>query len=163
MIPWKLRTAEVAHFYNPAYLGRLLKEFVSSYQSEKPEGVPYELIFVAIPLIVLKFYRSALPSTIRTQLHNWIQTNSDFKIGYASIVKELLPFVKESLIFLLQRSILSINESGKLVEGPTKFNKKNAKDTEEILNTINKAKFVGKWFAKAGEATTIYALWGIRV
>lgn len=162
MISWDLRPAEVAYFYNPAYVGRLLKEFITSYQSEKPEGVPFELIFIAIPLIILKSFRISLPNTTRTQLHNWIQDNTDYKIEFASIVRELSPFIKESLIFLLQRNILLISENGKLVAGSTRLTKKQAKDTVEILESINKAKFVGKWLAKAGEVTTIYAIWGIR-
>lgn len=163
MISWNTRPTEVAYFYNPAYLGRLLKVFVSSYQSQQPSGVPYELTFVALPLIVLKSFREGLPNTTRTQLHNWIKDNSDYKVGFASIVRELIPFVKESLIFLLNRDILSINESGKLVEGSIRFKRKKTPDTEEIISSINKAKFVGKWFANAGDSTTIYALWGIQV
>ncbi|MGO0258246.1 three component ABC system middle component [Priestia aryabhattai] len=162
MISWNLRTAEVAHFYNPAYVGRLLKEFVTSYQSENPEGVSYELIFIALPLVILRSFRVSLPKSTRTQLHNWIQDNNDYKIEFAVTVRGLIPFVKEALIFSLQKSVLSINDYGKLVAGSKRFNKKQTKDTEEILESINKAKFVGKWFAKAGEVTTIYALWGIR-
>ncbi|WP_428910710.1 three component ABC system middle component [Niallia sp. Krafla_26] len=163
MIPWDSRPPEVAYYYNPAYVGRLLKEFVSSYQSKRPEGVSYELIFVAIPIIILKSFRDALPRSTKTHLHNWIQDNADYKIGFATTVRELIPFVKESLIFLLQRNILSINETGKLLLGTSKLKKRQLKDTDEILESINKAKFVGRWFANSGEVATIYALWGIRL
>ena len=162
MISWELRATEVAHYYNPAYVGRLLKEFINAYENEKPEGVPYELTFIALPLVILKSFRLALPRTIRTQLHNWIEENSDYKVEFAATVKELIPIVKETLIFLLQKNLLIINDNGKLVIGSERLNRKYHRDTEEILESIDKAKFMGKWFAKAGEVTTIYALWGIR-
>jgi hypothetical protein len=162
MISWELRPAEVAYFYNPAYIGRLLKELVASYQAEKSEGISYELIIIALPKVISKSVRQALPNTIRTQFHYWIQENSDFKVYYASFVKELIPFIKESLIFLLRRDILTINERGKIVTGSTRLKKTHVKDTDDIKESIKKAAFVGKWLARAGEISTIYALWGIR-
>lgn len=163
MIPWNLRPSEIASFYNPAYLGRLLREFIASYQGENPEGVTYELTFVAMPLIALKTYSASLPNSSRTPLHNWIQNNSDYKLGFASIINEFIPFVKETLIFLLQRKIIVVNEKGKLIVGPIKIKQRRPKDTDEIIFSIKKAKFVGKWFAKAGDVSTIYSLWGIRL
>jgi len=162
MKSWDNRPDEIAYLYNPGYIGRLLNGFIASYQSVKPNGVPYELIFVAAPLILLKSFQDSLPNSTRTYLHVWIQDNVDLKIDFVLTVKEIMPFVKESLIFLLHRDMLEINDLGQLVIGPKKLKKKQKKDSSEVLYSINKAQLVGRWFGKAGDVETIYALWGIK-
>jgi len=159
---WNQRPDEIAYLYNPAYVGRMLHSLISSYKTIKPKGIPFELIFIAAPLILLKSYRESLPKSTRTYLHNWIQDNADLKIEYNLAVKEVMPFIKESLIFLLHRDMLEINEFGYLVLGSNKLKRTQKKDLPEVTNSINKADLVGKWFAKAGEVETIYALWGIK-
>lgn len=161
MIPWRYRPTEVANLLNPSFCGILLREFVSAYEDERQQGVPYELVFLVLPIVLHKSTREALPRTVRTQMHVWLQRNPSVRIQFADRTRELIPFTKEALIFLMQRQLLSLDSEGLLVIDSGKYKKTIGTGTGEIYDCIKRAKFVGKWFAQAGSSSTIYTMWGI--
>jgi hypothetical protein len=161
MIPWQFRPTEVANLLNPPFCGILLREFVIAYEDERRQGVPYELVFLVLPIVLHKSTREALPRTLRTQMHVWLQQNPNVRVQFAYRTKELTPFTKEALIFLMQRQFLTLNSQGLLATGSGKYKLTIGTRTGEIYDCIKKAKFVGKWFAQAGSSSTIYTMWGI--
>ncbi|WGT39135.1 DUF6521 family protein [Lysinibacillus sp. 1 U-2021] len=159
---WSSRPVEVANYYNPAYLGRIIYSIIKSFQSTKPQGVPYDLLFILMPLILVKPYRESLPTNTRTHFQNWIQNNEELKIDYALVIKDIMPYIKEALIFLLQRDLIILNNNGYLILGNKKLTSISKQDSKEIKTNINKAIFVGKWFAKNSDKELIYILLGVK-
>jgi hypothetical protein len=162
MIPWYMRPTEVANLLNPSFCGLLLREFISSYESKKQLGVPYELIFLALPIILHKNTRELLPRTVRTQMHVWLQNHPFIRVEFANRVKELVPFTKESLMFLMHRELIKVESDGLLVVGTGKYGTSLGTGQNELYECVDKARFLGKWFAQAGTSNTIYLMWGIR-
>jgi hypothetical protein len=163
MIEWNKRPLEVKSLLNPAFIGKLLREFINEYSKERKDGVPFELIFLFIPLVLQKTFRDSLPKSTRTQLHIWLQEYPEFLIEYDKKVQNLIPYVKESTIILLNERKIDINKDGKLIIGGENFKRKKTESTSEIEQIIKKAKFMGKWLARSGSSATIYTLWGIKL
>lgn len=162
MNSWNQRPTEVGNLLNPAFLGRIIRSFVQAYYNEKKEAVPYELLFIFLPLVLQKDYRDMLPTTTKTQMHIWLQNNPELKLDFANKNRDLIPYVRETLIFLVQRNMLNITSEGQFQLGHKGLKRKKVVNTPEVKECMNKAKVVGKWFAKTGSTTTIFAIWGIR-
>ncbi|EEM01730.1 hypothetical protein bmyco0002_59650 [Bacillus pseudomycoides] len=152
----------MGNLLNPAFVGRLIRIFVQAYYNEKKEAVPYELLFIFLPLVLQKYYRDTLPSTTKTQMHIWLQNNPELKLDFANKNRDLIPHVRETLIFLVHRNVLNITSEGQIKLGYKGLKRKKVVNTSEVKACMNKAKFIGRWFAKAGSTTTIFAIWGIR-
>jgi len=162
MKEWVMRPMETANLLNPAFIGQLIEEFVKSYQKEKGTGVPYELTFLALPLTIFNVYRVRLPARTSTKMQVWLQDNPELKINFASNVKEIVPFIKEAMMFLLKRNIITINNCGQVFYGLTNTRRKKINHTKESEECLKKIKLIGKWFALSGSSTTIFSMWGIR-
>ncbi|NOU75502.1 hypothetical protein GC098_29705 [Paenibacillus sp. LMG 31458] len=158
MNTWLQRPTEVANLLNPAFCGMLLKEFVKSYENETGSGVPLELMFLLLPIVLHSSTREQLPSTVRTQLQPWLQSCPDVRIGFAHRVNEMIPFTRESMIFLMNKGYLE------QVNGCFKTNtKRYIRQTipDEINEIIKKCRFLGRWLSNSS-SSTIFTLWGIR-
>ncbi|MGB3208054.1 MAG: three component ABC system middle component [Crinalium sp.] len=83
-------------------------------------------------------------------------------VDFAHRVRELLPISKETLAFLLQIGALTLDDEAGL--RPTDYKRKlpESQKQNSIKDFYNKAELLGKWFARAGNVATIYALWGIK-
>jgi hypothetical protein len=82
----------------------------------------------------------------------------------AAKAKLLVPFTKESLSFAgihgfirLRTGVLEADES-QAADVATALRRL----SDEVQNCAKKAAFVGKWFAQTGNATTVFALIGVR-
>ncbi|MGG5787944.1 three component ABC system middle component [Bacillus pretiosus] len=159
---WNQRPTEVENLLNHAFLGRIIRSFVQAYYNERKEAIPYELLFIFLPLVLQEYYRNALPKTTKTSMHIWLQNNPQMKMGFANKNKDLTPFVRETIIFLMNRGLLAMELDGKIKLGNKGFKRKKLINTTEVEECIKKAKFIGKWFAKTGTTNTIFVIWGIR-
>ncbi len=101
-------------------------------------------------------------SSARTQLHVWLQSHQEVRIGFAERTRQLIPLTKEAIMFLLQLGVFQVNE--KEAGLSTAFYKasKNKNQEEELTECYSKAKIIGKWFARAGTPANIYSMWGVK-
>ena len=83
-------------------------------------------------------------------------------IDFAGRVKELLPYTKESLMFLLLHNAVEISDNGEIQVN--KFSKKLpvGENVEEIRTIYKKAELLGKWLRLTGNEQTIYMFLKIR-
>ncbi|QAY66368.1 three component ABC system middle component [Paenibacillus protaetiae] len=154
---WHQRPTEVANLLNPAFCGYILREYVKSYENETGSGVPFELMFLLLPIVLHRHTRDQLPSTIRTHLQAWLQSNPEIRIGFANRVNDLIIITREAMIFLINKGYLS--ESNGVFLATDKRYKRFPID-DEIKEFVNKSKFIGRWFSSSS-STTIYTMWGI--
>jgi Family of unknown function (DUF6521) len=79
-------------------------------------------------------------------------------------VSNLVSYTKEALAFGMQTGIISLDNDGKFTSKNGQLKSISAvswsEGTEPAI-CCKKAEFIGRWFAQAGEVSTIYIMWGI--
>jgi hypothetical protein len=74
----------------------------------------------------------------------------------------LVPFVKEALIWLLQRNLIAIGDGGEVIPGSDKLKRGSSQDIlRQNREFLKAARLIGKWFREAGAESTIFVMWGI--
>lgn len=155
---WATRSHEERALLNPAYCGQLLLAAAAEYGDA---GFPFPLSFFVLPLVLHKKTREALPSTIRTSILIWLQRNPDVKVGFEERVTKTSPVTREAVAFLMRHQKLEVLTGGTLrVRDPLRAEKDPG--SEEIKESLLKARFVGRWLQRAGTPATVFALFGIR-
>jgi len=155
---WETRSHEERALLNPAYGGQLLLIAAAEYGET---GFPFPLSFFVLPLVLHKKTREVLPSTIRTSIPMWLQRNPDVKVGFDERVEKTIPVTREAVAFLIRQGKLEVLTGGNLrVRDALKPDKD--RGSKEIKEPLLKARFVGRWFQRAGTPATVFALFGIR-
>ena len=165
-LPWEDRSTVVANLLNPAYLGAILRTSADEYCKTTDGEMPFELCFVVPALVLHPTTAARLPKSVATTLHSWIQSdeNRDVLISLDQRISDLVPFVKEALIFAAQRQILALTDDGNVTPGTAKLTGITAFRalSEETKEHLRLGQFTGRWLASAGSTSTIYMLMGIK-
>jgi hypothetical protein len=164
VIPYDQRPRELAHLLNPAFLSVLIARASSGYKEEADAAFPFSLAFLTLPLILHRTTRERLPHTTRTRMTAWLQDSPDVRVGFAERTRALVPYAREAIIFALYNGALRLTESGDIeTTSPRLISRElRGSDMDEANECLRRASFVGRWLARAGSASTVYALWGIR-
>lgn len=163
MRTWSERPPEVAHLINPAFGSLLLRDFVLSYANEAGQPADTSLIFIALPLVLYGDARRSLPKTIATRHHVWLESHQFLRIGFADRCRALVPYVKEALVFGCRYRLLEITDRGQIV-GVRRASRPVAWGSAyESADCLKAAALVGRWLAHAGQPSTLYSLWGLKL
>lgn len=164
---WSERPAELANLLNPAFCGFLLRTSIEGYLEASGSGMPLALTFLVLPLVLHKATREALPRGVSTTLLAWLHDHPDLCIEFPQRARSLVPFTRESLLFLTVHDLTQAAPGG-LVTPVGNFTAARrtltttTSATDEITRCCNKSRFIGRWFAQSGDATTIYSFFGIQ-
>jgi hypothetical protein len=165
LLAWDKRPREEAHLFNPAFCAAALHEFVKEYQKAKGSAAPYALLFCVLAIAFHGKTRRALPGSTLTSLYSWRERNPEVLVGFAERARSLRPVVQEALRFSIDRSAIAFADDGGVTLGakPLVVAKKFEDTlTDDARECIAAARLLGRWFAKAGTASTIMAAWGIK-
>jgi hypothetical protein len=164
MLTWDRRPLEIANLFNPAFLALLLHEGSLAYHTEIQKGFPFELAPLLVTLPLHKETRDLIPKNISTQMHAWLLDHPEIKINCSKRIRNLNPYTLESIAFGIKTGIIHIDENGKINSNSNVSLLTKLKWNAELEPTkcLQRAAFLGRWFAKAGDVTTIYIMWGIR-
>jgi hypothetical protein len=164
MQAWDKRPFEIANLFNPAYCLILIQEAVRGYLREDKEGMPYPLVFLILPIVLHERTRSSLPRSVASKMHSWLADHPDARIHFPQRARHLLPYTKEAILFGLQTGTLKFNEERHLViESTNKVRKLSSWESDaEIISCLKESQFLGRWFAQAGDSSTIFYMWGVR-
>lgn len=128
------------------------------------DGLHYALGFVALPLILQRATRDALPKTKATSMVAWLSANAFAQVGFPDRAKALSPIIKDAILVGCRGGIIRMHNnhvfsvaSQKLLAGYGA-----STSSPEVRDCLRKANFVGRWFAVSGEYTTVMALLGVR-
>lgn len=159
MIIWDRRPIEIASLLNPAFC-ETIRRCVDTYQQVGSQPFPFPLVYLILPIVLHKKTRETI--VFQRQLHVWLQSHEDVKIGFADRARQLLPITKEALLFLLQVGAIELDEQARISVISYRRRVPQSQQEGEIRDCYKTADVIGRWFARAGNVTTIYALWGIR-
>lgn len=163
MNAWEQRPVEIANLLNPAFCSLLLMDAIGGYRSRNEGGMPYPVAFLILPLVLHEQTREALPNTIRTDLHVWLQNRPEIRYEAGRRIGQLIPYTKEALIFGMRHGLIDIDPQGTLlVQRSTSSRARPELQPVQISAIRNRAGFLGKWFAKLGDPLIIYTMWGVR-
>jgi hypothetical protein len=159
---WPDRPSEEARNLNPAFCGEMLFRTVSEYFKLSRMPFSFPLSFVVLPLVLHKPTRDMLPGRASTAFAGWIAEHTPFLVEFPDRVLRLVPVTRESLLFLIQHKVLSV-EAGGLIPG----NKPIARAalppliTEDVGEARSAAALLGRWFAGQGSPSTIMQGFGV--
>lgn len=165
---WGNRSIEIANLLNPAFLSAIIYQSIKGYAIEsRKRKCPYVLPFLITSLVLHKSTRDSLPIRVTSTFSTWLTQiqGSHAKLNYSERTKELVPFVKEAIMFGLTNQLLILDGTGSLninqkISLPTHSNNNNI--TEEVVNCYKRAYFCGRWIARAGKIETVMALLGVK-
>ena len=164
MQPWSARVEEEAYLFNPAFCVTVLAKAVDEFSKKTKRALPFPLTFLILPIVLHQGTRVSLPNTIVTSLLPWIQDHREQLVDFGARVRRISPTTREALLFGLQHQTLALNNDGDLLIGRrnrSATEKRTSLFTDEARACVERAGFIGRWFAAAGTTATIYAAWGI--
>src|SRR4051812_5647594 len=102
MRAWAERSPEVAALLNPAFCGVVMYAAVDGFAaSDNGGGMPFELAFLILPLVLHKPSRDLFPQSVRTPFHSWWSENPSLQIGLAERVRAASELTREALMYLM--------------------------------------------------------------
>lgn len=161
--PWDQRSPEEAALLNPAFLALVLFHGVQGYEQETGHSMPFPLLFLVPPVVLVENTRRALPSRKDSSLAAWLQDHPSVRLRFAEVATSLVPVVRESLVFASSHGAVAL-EGGTISASrlPRGARVKLAGTTQDVQAILKNAQFVGRWYANAGTVETIMSLWGVR-
>jgi hypothetical protein len=162
---WHDRPIEEANLFNPAFLCALIHEFLKDYMKAQVGGAPFTVVVIAMTATLHRTSRERLPNRTVTSLYPWLQENEDLLIGFASRAKNIVPWVKEAILFGMATDTLAGGEGHNLLLGSKKamFSKSFIDaTTPEVKLIIERAKFMGRWLSNSGSEISVVAAWGVK-
>lgn len=164
METWSNRVVEEANLFNPAFCATLLAKSAEEFTKKRQQPLPFALAFLVLPVVLHRGTRSALPGSTVTSLLPWIQDHREQLVNFSGRVRSLRPITREAILFGALHETLAIVESGSIAIGTrrlTATERRTGLFTDEARECVERAGFIGRWFAAAGTVATIYSAWGI--
>jgi len=155
---------EELHLLNPSYISLLVREFVRGYQSERRQGAPVVLVFVAIPLVLYLPVRSSIPRNITSSMYVWTEDHRDLQAAVAQRAGALHDVVRRGVMFALAAGTVGLERALLFTdEGPlAKPSTLKSITTPDMAAALSRIAWIGRWFARAGDPATILLTWGLR-
>jgi len=160
MKEWNKRPKEIASNFNPAFCGELMYYVLEEYEKVSNKGLPLLLLPLILPIILHKGTRDTIGSS-RTRMSVWLHQNPEVKINFASRVDNLLEVTLETYAFLIYYNVIEVEDGGLILKNKL-IKRKKIELHEETKACIDKAKIIGRWFAKNSDVATIYFMWGVK-
>ena len=165
MKAWLQRSVEEQRLLNPAFCSLLLWHSASGYKkaSSISEPMPFAETFLVLPAVLHSEARNSLPRTVATSLAVWTGENAMTRAIIADRARLLVPFTKEAILFGSSHGLLTFSGGGILANRDWSEQIESANfGSDEVQSCCKRAAFVGRWFAKTGDAETVMALLGVQ-
>lgn len=166
MSRWNERAIEEQSLLNPSFCSMLLwfSSVGHAGVSRHKAGLRLEECFLILPMVLHREVRESLPSKVTTPLAVWIGDNPLAPATIADRARALVPFTKEAIRFAGGYGTLQFD--GIVVRANLDWRKRMAAaladSSEEVHTCAKRAEFVGRWFAKTGNAETVMSLLGVQ-
>jgi hypothetical protein len=164
MQAWQQRVVEEANLFNPAFCAVLLAKAAEEYTKKTEQPLPFPLAFLVLPVVLHRGTRAALPHSTISLLLSWVQDHREQLVNFSGRVHALQDITREALLFGVQHETLAVAGSGGIDVGARRQSATERRTplfTDEARECVDRAGFMGRWFAAAGTPATIYSAWGI--
>ena len=160
---WQERSLITANLLNPAFCGEVLRRTVTSYnENEKGLKFPFILSFLVLPILLHKRTRQKMPLRSSTYFHSWVEENEHLFIDFADRAKQMLPYTREAISFLMLHQALNVDENGAMEMPHYRKIIPKGDIATEINEIYKKAELLGKWLRLTGNTQTIFMFLKIR-
>lgn len=158
---WDQRPFEVRNLFNPAFCGLVLFRALQGYEEENPDGMPFSLALLVLPLCLHKNSREVFADSPRSYLLKIVENNPQLLVGFATRTGDLMPFSLEAFGLLMERGCFFVSADGRLKTVSDKM-RKSVTGTSESISCQRVARIIGKEFARIADRVTVYTTLGIR-
>jgi hypothetical protein len=158
---WDERPFEVRNLFNPAFCGLVLFRALQGYEEEDPNGMPFSLSLLVLPLCLQKSSRQVIADNSRAYLLKTVEKNPQLLVGFPERVRDLMPFALEAFGLLMERGCFTVSDGGRLKTVPNRV-RKSLSGTSESVSCQRVARTVGKEFARIADRVTVYTTFGVR-
>jgi hypothetical protein len=158
---WDQRPIEIRNLFNPAFCGLILFRALQGYEEENPDGMPFSLVLLVLPLCLQKESRQVIADSPRSYLLNTVEKNSQLLVGFAGRARALTPFAFEAFGLLMEKGCLVVSQDGRMKTVANRV-RKSVTGTNETVSCQRVARIVGKEFARIADRVTVYATFGVR-
>ena len=158
---WDQRQFEIKNLFNPAFCGLVLFRALQGYEEKNPNGMPFSLALLVLPLCLKKDSREIIAGNSRSYLLKIVEQNPQLLIGFAESANTLLPFALEAFGLLMERGCFVVSQEGRLQTVPKRI-KKSLTGSDESISCQRVARIVGKEFGRIADRVTVYTTFGIR-
>lgn len=142
---------------NPAFCGENILLFLEEYNKKNnSKGVPFSLLILVLPLLLVKEIRKTLPANSKAKFYEWTKENGVQLMNFHKLVQGYMPYTEKALMFLFSLNILKIEGNGLINISEPNYKKNWDKSIEELNDVFNKAKCLGKWFGTINSESMIY-------
>ena len=166
MSHWNKRTIEEQRLLNPSFCSMLLwhSSLGHAAASQQHVGISFEECFLVLPMVRHREVRESLPHGITTSLAVWIANHPLAPATITDRARALVPFTKEAMRFAGAYGVLQFERT--TVQANLDWKKRMAASmaysSDEVHACAKRAEFIGKWFAKTGNAETVMSLIGVQ-
>lgn len=163
MRPWTDRTIEEANLFNPAFCALLIARCCKDFQKTQ-HRMPFALAFLVLPIVLHPGTRRALPYSTITSLHSWVQGNGATIGALPQHARALTPYAREAIIYGIRNAILALDDSGNLIVGKAYIASLDLDSdaiTPDVRESLERASFLGRWFAAAGSPFVVFSTIGV--
>lgn len=158
---WDQRPFEVKNLFNPGFCGLILFRALQGFEEIDPDGIPFSLTFLVLPLCLHKDSRQLIADSPRSYLLKIVERNPQLLVGFADRTRELMPFVLEAFGLLMAKGCFVVSPDGRVKTVPDLV-RKSITGTQETVSCQRVARTVGKEFARIADRVTVYTTFGIR-
>lgn len=161
MKTWTDRPIEHRTLLNPAFLAVIVAEAATGYEAETGRPLPFALAFVTVPIVLHEPTREALP-TIATSMYTWLDRHPQARVHIPPLAQQFVRFTREAIRFGVRGGALQFAAGGALAAVALAPPKHKA-ETGEVRRCRERARFTGRWLARAGDPGTVLASWGLSI
>lgn len=156
---WDNRSWVTSSMLNPAVVAVIIVAAANMYEEHSGEPMPWELIFLAVPMALHRDTRESLPTRINSYAAKWVGDNATLQASFPRRVASMIPYAREGLRYGLRTGGLILLDDGRL-RGAARWKLHKERD-KELSVIIGKSAFLGRWFAHTGTPATLFALFGV--
>lgn len=161
MKAWNQRNPIVANLLNPAFCGEVLRRSANSYNKTTNTNFPFAFSFIILPILLHKATRDRMPKTTRSYLFAWVEDNEDLFYNFSLRAKQMVPFTKEAILFLIKNELVEIDGKGQLIVTPKRIKKYSGEDLEEVNTILKKSEMLGKWLSHNSSINSVFSFFRI--
>jgi hypothetical protein len=164
MTPAPTITREQLAFLNPPYISLLLHRFIHGYELERHTSPPLYLAFAAVPIVLYRPVRTALPRAVSTSLYVWVEEHRDLQLALAERAPDLTDITRAALMHGANAGLFSVSDARLHAhDAPFKASDLSKRATSDMALSLAKSAWLGRWFARAGDPVTVMLAWGLTV